>query len=72
MLSGVPTEVRKGAFVRLHELRQALIGTGVIEPAAAEPQREDKHVHDVGPGAERHRGLSPINLTLVPGRRLKA
>ncbi len=59
MLPGVAAEVRKGAFVRLEELREKLIRAGVIEPAAAEPQREHEDVHDGGATAKRDPGLPP-------------
>ena len=65
-------EVGKGPLMRLQKLRHPLIGTGVIEPATAESQREHEHVHHLRPRAEGHAHLAPINLTLVPRRRLKA
>jgi hypothetical protein len=71
MLPGVPPEVRKGPFVRLQELRQALVRTGVIEPAAAEPHGEHEHMHDEGAGPEGDSRLPPINLTLLARGRLK-
>jgi hypothetical protein len=39
MLAGVPAEMDKSPFVGLEKLREPLIGTGVIEPAAAEPSK---------------------------------
>lgn len=47
-------EMGKGLFMGLEKLREPLIRTGVIEPASAEPQREDEHMHHDGTGAERH------------------
>ena len=46
MLTRVAAKMRKGPFVRLEKLRHPLIGTGIIESAATEAQREHEDVHD--------------------------
>lgn len=65
------TEMGKGPFMGFEKLCQPLIGTGVIEPAVAEAQRQHEHMHDPRTGAKGHQGLASINLTLLPRRRLK-
>lgn len=59
MLAGRATEMRTGPFMRLEKLGQPLIRTGVIEPPAAEPQREHEHMHPDETGAEGHPRLPP-------------
>jgi hypothetical protein len=71
MLARMATKMLKGPFVRLKKLRQALIGTGVIESATAEAQCQHEHMHDRWAGAKRDQRLAPINLTLLPWWRLK-
>src|SRR6185437_1849304 len=72
MLTGVAPEMGKGPFMGLKKLCQPLIGTGVVEPTAAETQRQHEHMHDLRAGSEAHQRLAPINLTLLARRRLKA
>jgi hypothetical protein len=55
-------EVLEGSLVGVEELRQRLVGAGLIEATPAEAQREHEDVQDARLLAEAHRG-SPGSLS---------
>src|SRR5437899_13050727 len=71
VLAGVAAEVVEGAFVRVEELAERLPQARLMEAPARVAERQDEHVQNHGAMPDVDLRLAPVDLALLPRRRLE-